>query len=258
LPEKEIDAGKECCAIEIWPVSNVLTTNLQPAMKQNKKTCDLQSCMFCRLCLKDWLPAIDANRKSFHFKKGELLFREGDSMTGMFFITAGVVKVHKKWNNDKELIVRLAKNGDIVGHRGLGTDTIYPVSGTALEPTDVCYVDLDFFNSTLKVNHDFLYQLMLFFAAELKESEKRMRNLAHMTVKGRVANALLFLQQKFGTTAEGHIKIELSRQDLASYTGTTYETLFRTMNELAEENAIRTDGKKIAIVALDILKRYIE
>ena len=217
-------------------------------MKQNKKTCDLQSCIMCRQCLKDWLPAIDSNRKSFHFKKGELLFKEGETMTGMYFINTGLVKVHKHWNNDKELILRIAKDGDIVGHRGLGTDTIYPVSGTALEPTDVCYVDLDFFNSTLKVNPGYLYQLMMFFASELKESEKRMRNLAHMSVKGRVANALLFLRQKFGTSPEGSINILLSRQDLASYTGTTYETLFRIMNELSEENVIKMDGKNIFIL----------
>ena len=225
-------------------------------MKQNKKICDLQSCVLCRQCLKDWLPAIGSNRKSYHFKKGELLFKEGENMTGMYFINTGLVKVHKKWSDDKELILRLAKNGDIVGHRGLGADTIYPVTGTALEPTDVCYVDLDFFNSTLKVNPDFLYQLMLFFASELKESEKRMRNLAHMTVKGRIANALLFLKQKFGTNPEGHIDIRLSRQDLASYTGTAYETLFRIMNELAEENAIRMDGKNIFIMRDSILSGY--
>ena len=225
-------------------------------MKQNKKACDLQSCVLCRQCLKDWLPAIDSNRKSFHFKKGELLFKEGETMTGMYFINTGLVKVHKHWNNDKELILRLAMNGDIVGHRGLGTDTIYPVSGTALEPADVCFVDLDFFTSTLKVNPDFLYQLMLFFAAELKESEKRMRNLAHMSVKGRVANALLFLKQKFGTGINGHIDITLSRQDLASYTGTTYETLFRTMNELIEKNAIKMDSKNIILLREDILAGY--
>jgi CRP/FNR family transcriptional regulator len=225
-------------------------------MKQNKQNCDLKSCILCRQCLKEWLPAVDNNRKSFHFKKGELLFKEGDTMTGMYFINKGLVKVHKKWSDDKELILRLAKNGDIVGHRGLGTDIIYPVSGTALEPTDVCFVDLDFFNSTLKVNHDFLYQLMLFFAAELKESEKRMRNLAHMTVKGRVANALLFLKQKFGTAPGDHIDITLSRQDLASYTGTTYETLFRVINELVEENAIKTDGKNIVLIREDILRSY--
>jgi CRP-like cAMP-binding protein len=222
-------------------------------MKQNKKTCDLNSCLLCKQCQKDWLPAIDANRKSFRFKKGEDLFEEGSPMTGMFFINKGLVKVHKKWNDNKELILRIARNGDIVGHRGLGGDTTYPVSGTALEPTDVCFVDLTFFNSTLKVNPDFLYQLMMFFAAELKESEKRMRNLAHMTVKGRIANALLFLKNKFGIAKEGNIAIQLSRQDLASYTGTTYETLFRLMNELAEENAIKMDGKNIFILREDKL-----
>ena len=147
-------------------------------------------------------------------------------------------------------------DGDIVGHRGLGNDTVYPVSGTALMPTDVCFVDLAFFYSTLKVNPDFLYQLMMFFASELKESEKRMRNLAHMTVKGRIANALLFLRQKFGTTNEGHIDILISWQDMASYTGTTYETLFRIMNELTEEKAIRADGKNISIIREDILYDY--
>lgn len=225
-------------------------------MKQNKKNCDLKSCVLCRQCMKDWLPAIDANRKSFHFKKGELLFKEGDTMTGMFFINTGLVKVHKHWNDDKELILRIARNGDIVGHRGLGTDTIYPVSATALEPTDVCYIDLDFFNSTLKVNPDYLYSLMMFFAAELKESEKRMRNLAHMSVKGRISNALLFLRQKFGINREGSIHLALSRQDLASYTGTTYETLFRVMNELADEKAIKLDGKSIFILDEDVLINY--
>ena len=97
---------------------------------------------------------------------------------------------------------------------------------------------------------------MMFFASELKESEKRMRNLAHMTVKGRIANALLFLRQKFGTTNEGHIDILISRQDMASYTGTTYETLFRIMNELTEEKAIRADGKNISIIREDILFDY--
>ena len=225
-------------------------------MKQNKKNCALHSCVLCKQCQKDWLPAIDAARKSFHFKKGELLFTEGEEVTGMFFITTGLVKVHKKWGSDKELILRIAKDGDIVGHRGLGTDTIYPVSGTALDPTDACYVNLDFFNSSLKVNPDFLFQLMMFFAAELKESEKRMRNLAHMTVKGRTANALLALRQKFGITTEGNLAITLSRQDFASYTGTTYETSFRIMNELANEKIIKSEGKNIYLLQEEKLMEY--
>jgi CRP-like cAMP-binding protein len=223
-------------------------------MKKNKKNCDLQGCMLCKLCVKDWLPAIDTNRQTFHVRKGEMLFTEGDKVAGMYFIYTGAVKVHKKWDAEKELIVRIASNGDIVGHRGLGKDIYYPVSATALEPTDVCFVSLDFFISSLKVNHDFLFQLMLFFAGELKESEKNMRNLAHMPVKGRVAIALLNLQNKFGTDSKGLINLTISRQDLASYAGATYETVFKIINELKRDELIRIEGKDIGIIDTEKLE----
>jgi len=226
--------------------------------KKNKKECDLKSCLLCRQCLTSWLPAIEANRKSFFYKKGELLFNEGEEVKGMFFIEKGVVKVHKKWGDDKELILRIAGNGDIVGHRGLGSDTIYRVSGTALEPTTVCFVDLKFFTDTLSVNHEFLYKLMMFFAAELKESEKRMRNLAHMSVKGRIANAIITLKQKFGTNENGQLGITISRQDFASYNGATYETVFRMMNEMVEDNAIQMDGKNIIVMSESKLEGYMK
>lgn len=225
-------------------------------MKKNKNGCDLKSCFLCRVCSKEWLPAIDAHRETFHINKGELLFTEGSQVTGIYFIYTGTFKVHKKWTDDKELIVRLAKSGAILGHRGLGNDIYYPASATALEPSNVCFIDLDFFHSTLKVNYEFLYQLMMFFAGELKESEKKMRNLAHMPVKGRIANALLSFKDKFGVTEKGCLDITLSRQDLASYTGTTYETVFRLMNELVQEGVIELSGKDIRIINVQQLNSY--
>lgn len=92
---------------------------------------------------------------------------------------------------------------------------MYPVSGTAIEPTTACFVELDFFQASLKVNHELLYELMQFFATELKESKRNMRNLAHMPVKGRIAQALLTLEEKFGTTENGFLNSTLIRQDIA-------------------------------------------
>lgn len=225
-------------------------------MKLKKGKCDLSTCAMCRHCSPEWLPAIDVHRKMYHFKKGENLFTEGTEVKGMYFIHTGLVKVHKKWGDDKELILRFAKSGAIAGHRGLGTDTIYPASATALMPTDVCYIDIDFFIATLKVNPGYLFELMMFFAAELKESERKMRNLAHMNTRGRIANAILVLQERFGTTPQGFIDIEISRQDLSSYTGTTYETLFRIMNEMAEDNAIELNKRGVKIIDSEKLQEY--
>jgi CRP-like cAMP-binding protein len=217
-------------------------------MKRNKNDCDLHSCSLCRGCLKEWLPALNANRKTFDFKKGEQLFNEGDEVTGIYFLIAGKAKVHKKWEEDKELIVRFAGAGDILGHRGLGKQSTYPVSATAIEPVTACFIELEFFFATLKVNPGYTFTLLMFYAEELQESEKRMRNLAHMTVKGRIAYGLLKLKDRFGETEEGLLNISLTRQDLASYAGTTYETAFRVMTELAREHVIAFVEKEIRIL----------
>ena len=225
-------------------------------MRKSKTGCNVNTCLLCKLCLKEWIPAVNANRKNFHYKKGEVLFNEGDEVTGIYFIYEGTVKVHKHWGNEKELIVRFAKKGDIAGHRGLGKENFYPVSATALEPVTVCFIDLDFFRASLKVNHNFIYELMMFYAKELQESEKNMRNLAHMPVKGRIAQALLALKDKFGINEEGFIDLALSRQDLASFAGTTYETVFRILNEFMEENIITASGKNIAIINVEALLNF--
>ena len=210
----------------------------------------------CKLCLHEWLPAIESHRNNFKVARSEQLFTENDPVNGIYFVYSGLFKVHKHWDEGKELIVRFARDGDIVGHRGLGSDNLFPVSATAIENSTVCFVSLDFFMSTLKVNPDLLFQLMMFYASELKESERNMRNLAHMPVKGRIAQALILLHRKFGVPDSGDIGITISRQDLASYVGTSYETLFRMLSELINEGSVRTDEKKIIIADFDRLHSH--
>ncbi|RZK70278.1 MAG: cyclic nucleotide-binding domain-containing protein, partial [Pedobacter sp.] len=116
-------------------------------MKKAAKGCDLQSCFMCQLSLKEWHPAISGHKKNFIAKKGEVIICEGNPVNGVYFVYDGVFKVHKKWG-DKELIVRFANKGSIIGHRGISTlSTTYPISVTALEASVFCFMDLDFFNA---------------------------------------------------------------------------------------------------------------
>lgn len=215
-------------------------------MKKNDN-CDLQTCFLCKNTLPEWLPAIKSHRKNIIVKKGELIIKEGDPVTGVYFVTSGNVKVHKHWG-DKELILRFANPGAILGHRGIGSENSYPISATALEKTSLCYVDIEFFKTTLKVNHDFAYSLLMFYADELQASEKKMRELALMSVKSRLAVSILNLRSQFGLSQDGFLNLALSRQDLAAYTGATYETVFRTMNELLAEKLIHVKDKMIGIL----------
>jgi CRP/FNR family transcriptional regulator len=201
----------------------------------------------CQLALPEWKPAIQTNRRNYLVKKGEQIIREGDPVTGVYFVYSGSVKVHKKWG-EKDIIVRFATKGKIFGHRGLGSeDSVYPISATAIEPSTICFIEKNFFLATLKVNHEFAFKLMMFYAEELRESEEKMRNLALMPVKSRLAVALFHLKDLFGLDEQNCISIDLSRQDLAAFTGATYETVFRTMNELIQDGLISLTAKKIHI-----------
>lgn len=227
-------------------------------MKRSKTDCDLHSCTFCKQCIKEWLPAIAAHRQTFVYKKGETLVKEGESVSGIYFLNSGKVKVHSRWDGDKELIVRFASAGEIVGHRGIGKQLIYPITATALEPASACFIPLHFFEASLKVNPGYMYYLLHFYAAELQESEQRMRNLAHMPVKGRIAIALLSLVNKFGIDESGLLQIEISRQDMASYVGATYETVFRTMSEFTESGILSIAGRQLTLHNIEAIQHYIQ
>ncbi|MFD0794852.1 Crp/Fnr family transcriptional regulator [Mucilaginibacter litoreus] len=217
-------------------------------MKESRTGCDLKSCYLCTHCVEHWIPAIAANKKNYFVKRSQQIFSEGDAVTGLYFIFSGIVKVHKRWDDDKEIIIRFAKAGDILGHLGLGNEPVYPVSATAIEPALVCFIDLAFFESSLKVNSQLTYSLMKFFANELQESEKRMRNLVHMPVKARIALSLLNLKKQFGLTEKGAINVELTRQDLASFAAVAYETLFKVTNDFIQSNLVAVKGKSITIL----------
>lgn len=217
-------------------------------MKECSNLCDLKSCFLCKLCLPEWLPALEIQKKNFEVKKGEVLFKEGDPVKGIYFVYRGTVKVHKRWDNEKELIIRFAGPEEIIGHLGLGKKPLYPVSATALENTAVCYLERDFFETTLKVNGGLTYKLMQFFANELQDSHRAMRDLAHMSVKARIAQSILALLHKFGVDENGYIALGLARQDIASYSGTTYETLFKVSNDFVKDQIIEVSGRNVRVL----------
>jgi len=212
------------------------------------KECNLEKCFLCSNTVPEWREAINLHKQNLRFKKGEVIFSEGQPVTGIYFVYSGTAKVHKKWGNDKELIIRFAADGSILGHRGLGSKMVYGVSATAVEPLVVCFVDIRFFEASLKTNNKLSYKLMVLFAEELDISERKMRDLAHMPVKGRLAQALLSLEEQFGLNKDGCINLELSRQDLAAFAASTYETVFRVIVELTKEKLVTVSGKQIRII----------
>lgn len=227
-------------------------------MKNHIAPCELTNCILCRNTMDSWHEVINLNAKNIHIKKGQQVFGEGSEVQGIYFVYDGNVKVHKYWDSEKEFIVRFAKAGDILGQLGLGINTTYPVSATALDKVSVCYLEMDFFESTLQINPKLTYQLMRLFANELQQKDRKMRDLAHMSVKARISQSYITLKNQFGLDENNFIKLEISRQDLSAFSGVSYETFFKVMVELTEQDAVQAVEKRYAIKNETILMKIIE
>lgn len=196
-------------------------------------------------------------KQTIPYKKGKNIFREGNSVNGIFFLYEGSAKIYMQWGDQKELIIRFCKPGDVLGFRGIVGPHVYPVSADTLEDSKLCYIPMDFLEATLKMNPSFTYKLMHLYASELQKAEKRMRDLVHMDVKGRIALALLEIAEMFGPERDGFLSIPILRQDIAFYAGTTYETVFKFFNELTTQDIISTSGKNFRINDAAALKKFV-
>ena len=222
-----------------------------------QQNCDLNTCFLCRHCIPDWKALIDTKKETLSYKKGKTIFSEGDPVRGIYFMYEGWAKVSKNWGPQKELLLRFAKPGDVVGHRGFGGDLHYPVAATALEDCKVCFISNEFLETILQTNPSFTRELMKVYAEELQKVEKRMRDLIHRDVKGRIALALQEMAETFGTDSEGYPTVTVARQDIASFAGTTYETVFKFFSELQANKVISTSGKRIRINNSKRLQKFI-
>lgn len=211
------------------------------------ETCDLTRCFLCTHCLPEWKEVIALRKQTRSYKKGQPIFSEGDPVEGIYFVYSGAVKVHQQWGTDKELILSFAKTGDVLGYRGQGGD-VYPVSATPLEAAVVCFIPQSLLEVTFRANPGFLYRMMQLYADALQRAERRMRHLALTEVRGRIADALLTIRSTFGAGADGYVSVPLTRQDIASYAGTTYETVFKLFTEWTAQGILDTSGKYIRLL----------
>ena len=196
------------------------------------------------------------HKTTLRCKKGQQFIMEGAPVNGLFFILSGIVKVFRTGINGREQIVRFAKSGEIIGHRGFGTEDNYAIGAIAIKDAVLCYFSRERLQETLLGSPKLAYDMMLFYADELNKSENKVKSISQMTVRERVIDSLLYIHRKFGTV-NGFLNLPLSRREYADYAGTTEEQVIRIFSALKKEKLISAQGKKIGINDIGQLKREI-
>ncbi len=207
---------------------------------------------------KDELLRMADCKTSYTIKKGEPKFEEGESVNGIFCVKDGVCKLSKLSANGKDQIVKLVKPGELLGQRSLISDEPANLSAVALEDMEVCFIPkteiMGFFNQ----NNQFSMNVMKTICGDLKEADDHMVSMAQKSVKERLAETLIYLEDTFGKNEDGTLHIQLSREELAGMIGTATESCIRLLSELNKNGFIDLIGKKIAIIDRHKLKRMAE
>lgn len=197
-------------------------------------------------------------KTSYTIKKGEPIFEEGESVNGIYCIKDGICKLSKLSANGKDQIVKLVKPGELLGQRSMISDEPANLSAVALEDMEVCFIPktevLGFFNN----NNQFSMNVMKTICGDLKESDDHMVSMAQKTVKERLAETLIYLEDTFGKNDDGSLHIQLSREELAGMIGTATESCIRLLSEFNKNGLIDINGKKISIIEKNKLKRMAE
>lgn len=225
-------------------------------MKRKCETCNHHNCFINKYCSEEWKPLITFHKTSIDYPAGATIFSEGDPVKGIYQIYSGKIKVVTSYNGEKDRIVRLAKKEQILGHRGLGGKMIYPVTAITLEKSQVTFIPIDVFYNALKANSELSFHMLMFYADELKASEKRMKMLASMTAKEKIAVSIMNIVNTFGFDPNDTnlLSFTPTRKDIASIAGTTYETVIRVLGDLEKSKIILLEGKTIRVLNLDFLK----
>lgn len=220
-----------------------------------KPTLDIPSCDDCShskefFCsLSDTEKRMLSEKKGDNFyKKGQVIFYEGNHANGLFCLYEGKVKLSKLGKDGKEQIVRFSKTGDIVGYRSLLSNEPYQATATAMEDCHICNLSKEKFLQIVEENPKLSLKVIQLLSKDLKSAEQNLIDVAQKTVKERISEALILLKNTFGYLADGKtLNIHMTRSEIADMAGTTTESTIRTLAQLSDEALIKLEGKSIVI-----------
>ena len=207
---------------------------------------------------KDELLQLSDCKTSHIIKKGEVIFEEGENVNGIYCVKDGICKLTKLSPNGKDHIVKLVTKGELLGQRSMISDEPVNLSAVALEDMEVCFIPKSEVMGYFDKNNQFSMNVMKTICGDLKEADDHMVNLAQKTVKERLAETLLYLHDTFGKNEDNSLKIQLSRDELASMIGTATESCIRLLSDFNKLGLIELTGKKIVLKEINKLKRLAE
>lgn len=198
----------------------------------------------------DELEKLRLGRTVRRLKKKEPLYHEGDHCAYLYYVNSGRVKTFKTNHEGKEYVTDIHGAGEYLSYVSILKDSEHTESAVALENAEVTLINRQAFLDLIHKNRDVAARFINVLSKQVAEVEKGLLELAYNSVRKRVADALLTLDEKFN-----HDFIQISREDLAALVGTSRETGIRMLSEFKDEDAIELGNNRIKVLKPELLRR---
>ena len=234
-----------------WYICNEQSKNDMSKCEQ----CIVRQFSSLKALKKDDLLKMAECKTSYIIKKGQPVFEEGEIAKGVFCIKDGICKLSKLSANGKDQIVKLVKPGELLGQRSMISEEPANLSAIALEDMEVCFIPKSEIMGFFDTNNEFSMNVMKSICGDLKDADDHMVSLAQKSVKERLAETLLYLEDTFGKNEDGSLHIQLSREELAGMIGTATESCIRLLSDFNKSGYIDLTGKRITLLDRNKLHR---
>jgi CRP/FNR family transcriptional regulator len=180
------------------------------------------------------------------FRRGQLIFSEGDEGNGFYVLISGRVKVSKISPEGKEQILHFFGPGEPFGEVAVFAGKNFPANAETLAESRVFFFPRLAFIELIGKNPALALNMMAVLSSRLRRLTNLVEDLSLKEVPGRLAAYLLLLSEKNKRAMK--VELEVSKNQLASLLGTIPETLSRILARMTREKLINLDGKKVDIV----------
>ena len=198
---------------------------------------------------------LDETKVCNFYKRGNIIYHEGNRTNGFYCIHKGVVKIYKTGIDGREQIVAFAKKGDIIGYRSIISGELACSSAKVIEDSVLCFIPGESLISLVKNNGNFSLAVVKQTCKELGEANSYITDIAQKTVRERLAEVLLDLKDTFDLDEEGILQISLTREELANIVGTATESVIRLLSEFKTDKLIELSGRRIKILDVKRLQK---
>ena len=218
-------------------------------------TCSKRLCSLIRDLKFDELSQIDDKRLKRSFKRGDYIFKVGQKSSHLLSLSSGKIKITKQGDLGNEMIVELKKTGDFIGLESLSSEKKYSTDAIALDDVEVCFIDKNKYLSVLENNSQFSSKIIKHFADRISSLEYRLLNLSKKHLRGRMAEALLLVEDTFGSDpVEGMLRSPLKRAEYAALANITTANAIRILSDFNKEGLILMVDKKIKLIERNTLE----